>query len=510
MSNLLKLKRSNVPGRLPQLGDLVLGELAVNTYDGRLFIKTNVNGSESIVTISNNYYDLTHRPPEYDFKIAGDDSVQRTISAGETVKFLGSGGLSVTTDAEGNVNIDLSESVLSPLVFSSSGNYKTLTGYTESSVTYNIRTTSFYNNLLRLELATFTPLLSATTLPGVSLNWDQPVTSFTAVVDNPSDFTTQYIDGAVSVTAQTGTISALNTFTASSKSLVPGGGVDWTQTFTVFAGVSYIRPSSTSGITGGSNTFLINFSYFNGTTSVNYTSSSASLTINWATPTISININDLSGNTFLQSYSSTTYTVSHTGLSNNANVSHLVTPTGGTVTNSSGSGTFNFTNAIHKNNTGTSRSLALTSTFTRPSTVTGSSYTAQLNTSDPSITASFTYPSFWIFTLSVSSPPTRADIINGTGFESTVTVLGNQTITFNQIVNVTGSVPKVFWFSVRNAITQPSNFKTGPSQSLLVDVEYTMTTVSLEPDSPPSGYISESYKLYGIILQPGNTYVSIS
>ena len=510
MSNLLKLKRSSVPGRLPQPGDLVLGELAVNTYDGRLFIKTNVNGTENIVTISNNYYDLNHRPPEYDFKIAGDDSVQRTVSAGETVKFLGSGGLSVTTDAEGNVNIALSESVLSPLVFSTSGNYKTLTGYTESSVTYNVRTASFYNNLLRLELATFTPLLTATTLPGVSLNWDQPVTSFTAVVDNPSDFTTQYINDVVSVTAQTGTVSALNTFTASSKSLVPGGGVDWTQTFTVFAGVSYIRPSSTSGITGGSNTFLINFSYFNGTTTVNYTTSTASLTINWATPTNSIVMSDLTGNTFLQSYASTSYTVSHSGLTNNANVAHVVTPTGGSVTNSSGSGTFNFTNAIHKNNTATSRSLLLTSTFTRPSTVTGTSYTAQLNTTDPSISASFTYPSFWIFTSSTSIPPTRADIINGTGFETSVTVLGNQTITFGQTINVIGNVPKVFWFGVRNSISQPTSFKTGASLSLLVDVDYTMLSINLEPDSPPAGYIPESYKLYGIILQPGNTYVSIS
>jgi hypothetical protein len=41
----------------------------------------------------------------FNFKIAGDDSTQRTISLNETVQFVGSSGIAVTTDAEGKVTI---------------------------------------------------------------------------------------------------------------------------------------------------------------------------------------------------------------------------------------------------------------------------------------------------------------------------------------------------------------------------------------------------------------------
>jgi len=50
MANTIKIKRSSVPGKVPTVGDLQLSELAVNTYDGRLFLKKN-NGTESIVEI---------------------------------------------------------------------------------------------------------------------------------------------------------------------------------------------------------------------------------------------------------------------------------------------------------------------------------------------------------------------------------------------------------------------------------------------------------------------------
>jgi hypothetical protein len=50
MANLIKIKRSNVPGKVPTTTDLELGELAVNTYDGKLYLKKN-DGTESIVEI---------------------------------------------------------------------------------------------------------------------------------------------------------------------------------------------------------------------------------------------------------------------------------------------------------------------------------------------------------------------------------------------------------------------------------------------------------------------------
>ena len=50
MANRIRLKRSNSNGNVPDVGNLSLGELAVNTYDGKLFFKKN-NGSDSLESI---------------------------------------------------------------------------------------------------------------------------------------------------------------------------------------------------------------------------------------------------------------------------------------------------------------------------------------------------------------------------------------------------------------------------------------------------------------------------
>ena len=50
-ANVVKLKRSAVAGRVPATTDLDLGELALNTYDGRIYLKKSVSSVESIVTL---------------------------------------------------------------------------------------------------------------------------------------------------------------------------------------------------------------------------------------------------------------------------------------------------------------------------------------------------------------------------------------------------------------------------------------------------------------------------
>lgn len=52
MANILKIKRSSVQGKIPAVADLQLGELAINTYDGKLFLKKDVGGVEAIVDVS--------------------------------------------------------------------------------------------------------------------------------------------------------------------------------------------------------------------------------------------------------------------------------------------------------------------------------------------------------------------------------------------------------------------------------------------------------------------------
>lgn len=50
MSNRIRLKRSSTQSVVPQIADLTLGELAVNTFDGKLFFLKN-DGSNSIQSI---------------------------------------------------------------------------------------------------------------------------------------------------------------------------------------------------------------------------------------------------------------------------------------------------------------------------------------------------------------------------------------------------------------------------------------------------------------------------
>jgi len=50
MANTVKIKQSAVAARVPTTGDLVLGELALNTYDGKLYAKKD-NGTASVIEI---------------------------------------------------------------------------------------------------------------------------------------------------------------------------------------------------------------------------------------------------------------------------------------------------------------------------------------------------------------------------------------------------------------------------------------------------------------------------
>lgn len=50
MAQTIKLKRSSTGGNVPATGDLALGEMAINTNDGLMFIKKDVSGTENICT----------------------------------------------------------------------------------------------------------------------------------------------------------------------------------------------------------------------------------------------------------------------------------------------------------------------------------------------------------------------------------------------------------------------------------------------------------------------------
>lgn len=47
----IELKRSSVPGKVPTISQLDLGELAINTYDGRVYFKKDTGVSQSVVEL---------------------------------------------------------------------------------------------------------------------------------------------------------------------------------------------------------------------------------------------------------------------------------------------------------------------------------------------------------------------------------------------------------------------------------------------------------------------------
>lgn len=51
MSQNIRLKRSAVPGRVPTTDQLELGELALNTYDGKLYLKQSIGGFEDVIDV---------------------------------------------------------------------------------------------------------------------------------------------------------------------------------------------------------------------------------------------------------------------------------------------------------------------------------------------------------------------------------------------------------------------------------------------------------------------------
>jgi hypothetical protein len=92
MPNTIQLRRSAVASAVPTTAQLALGELAINTFDGKLYLKRN-NGTESIVEVGagGTHNSLTGRSDADAHPIsaitglqAALDGKQKTITVGTT------------------------------------------------------------------------------------------------------------------------------------------------------------------------------------------------------------------------------------------------------------------------------------------------------------------------------------------------------------------------------------------------------------------------------------------
>ena len=98
MAQTIKLKRSSVSGNTPGTSDLELGEVAINTYDGKMFIKKN-DGSDSIVEIGGTSGTVTEA-----FKtisVSGQNNVVAD-SATDTLTLVAGSNMALTTNASGD------------------------------------------------------------------------------------------------------------------------------------------------------------------------------------------------------------------------------------------------------------------------------------------------------------------------------------------------------------------------------------------------------------------------
>jgi hypothetical protein len=113
MAATVKIKRSSVAGSIPTPFDLELGELAVNTYDGRLFFKKN-DGADEVLTIK-----------PFDASAVKEDIIPDTNEAynlgsptrrfnelylaGNTIDI---GGATISSDGSGNITISANGAIL--------------------------------------------------------------------------------------------------------------------------------------------------------------------------------------------------------------------------------------------------------------------------------------------------------------------------------------------------------------------------------------------------------------
>ena len=105
MAQSIILKRSALPGKVPDTGSLNIGEIAVNTYDGKVFIKRsgNVDSVETIVTtnsVTTGSITLTRTGSFGELVITQDANISRDLYV--TNDIIGAGDIDISGDITGS------------------------------------------------------------------------------------------------------------------------------------------------------------------------------------------------------------------------------------------------------------------------------------------------------------------------------------------------------------------------------------------------------------------------
>jgi len=105
MANRIRLKRSDSNGNVPEVGNLSLGELAVNTFDGKLFFKKN-NGSDSLESIVTTNAQITGSVELTGAVTSSLTLISNQSPSGDVFQIKIGGSNKVTVDENGVLSVD--------------------------------------------------------------------------------------------------------------------------------------------------------------------------------------------------------------------------------------------------------------------------------------------------------------------------------------------------------------------------------------------------------------------
>ena len=113
MAQLIKLKRTSVEGRKPTTSNLELGELAINTYDGKIYFEKD-NGTPSIKEIAteDTYHFYTTSLDSRYVNLTGDETIAGNKTFSNNITITGNLSVEGTTTTIDSTTVNIGDNIL--------------------------------------------------------------------------------------------------------------------------------------------------------------------------------------------------------------------------------------------------------------------------------------------------------------------------------------------------------------------------------------------------------------
>ena len=113
MAQVVKLKRTSVEGRKPTISNIELGELAINTFDGKIYFEKD-NGSPSIIEVSTeqSYYHYTSSFDSRYVNLTGNESIAGNKTFSNNVIISGDLSVEGTTTTIDSTTLNIGDNTL--------------------------------------------------------------------------------------------------------------------------------------------------------------------------------------------------------------------------------------------------------------------------------------------------------------------------------------------------------------------------------------------------------------